>query len=328
MITYEREISHCEPTKHVKEVTVKNIVPAENSDNLVVITFNEIGWQVVEKRGEHVIGQRVIYFPPECVLPLELSELLGVTSYLSKGRVKAITLRNNRSEGLIADPDKTKDFIEYILQWEDPPTVTLGGDKMRNAEIPQEFKSFYKMPNLLNEPNLFINDDMLVISEKIHGTNARFGWLKNPLTEEYQLYVGSHNVVLADTSNIYYKTVSKCVENIALPKDIVFYGEIYGPGIQKKMTYGLKIPELKIFAVSAEGRYKEFSEVIKICNTLNLPVVSFIKVFSDIDILRSFANAPSEYNEKFREGIVITSINNPNIMAKLKSDEYLNQMTR
>lgn len=329
-MTYERNVDHCVKTTHVKEVTIKSIEPAANSDNLELIKFNEIAWQVLSQKGLHEVGKKVTYFPPECVLPLELSEALEITSYLSKGRVKAIVLRGNRSEGLIVDTDKVEDYLDFILQWEDPPTIAFSGSPMKNADVPQDFQRFYKMPNLLNEPDLFNDEDLVLISEKIHGTNVRFGRLRHPETGEYQLYVGSHNVTLKETDdNTYWRVVRQFIDNEDdMPDDVIFYGEIYGLGIQK-MAYNEKEPTLKIFAVMLHGEYQPHHLVISECKRLDLPVVNYYgDEFTSVEHMRELAEQDSEYYDGFREGIVIMKADEPMVMAKLKSFEYLKRFTR
>jgi RNA ligase (TIGR02306 family) len=327
---YERNVGHCVKTTHVKEVTIKSIEPAFNSDNLEIVKFNEVAWQVLSQKDLHEIGEKVTYIPPECVLPFELSEELQVTSYLSKGRVKAIMLRGNRSEGLIADTNKVKPYLDFILQWEDPPTIAFSGSPMRNADVPQDFQRFYKMPNLLNEPDIFSEKDVVLISEKIHGTNVRFGMLRHPETNEYQLYVGSHNVTLKETDdNTYWRVVRRFVpDENAMPNDVIFYGEIYGLGIQK-MAYNEPEPTLKIFAAMLHGEYLAHNLVISECKKLNLPVVNYYGAeFISVDHMRDYAEQNSEHYNGFREGIVITKATEPSIMAKLKSFQYLERFTK
>ena len=101
--TYDRKVSHCSKSKYIKTVTVREIEPVANADALDIARFNEAGWQVVVKKGSVAVGDKVFFMPPETVLPRELSEALGVTKYLQKGKVKVVRMRGVFSEGLIAD---------------------------------------------------------------------------------------------------------------------------------------------------------------------------------------------------------------------------------
>jgi len=70
----------------------------------------------VYQKGVYKPGDRVMFIPAESVLPFELSEKLGVTKYLSSGRLKVARLRGNRSEGIIEKPDTIHPYIKDILQ--------------------------------------------------------------------------------------------------------------------------------------------------------------------------------------------------------------------
>jgi intein/homing endonuclease len=147
-------------------ITIKEVKPAINSDKLDSITFEEIGWSAVSQKGLHEAGKKVMFIPAESVLPFELGEKLEVTKYLSRGRLRAIKLRGNRSEGLIVDVDKVKPWLEYIMKWEDKPTIEMSGEA---SEGHPRFHKFYEMPNILNEPHVFEPGEKIYYSEKIHG---------------------------------------------------------------------------------------------------------------------------------------------------------------
>lgn len=325
-ITYEREISHCEKTNYVKDVTIKEVNHAENSDFLDIVSFEEMGWNAIVRRDSYKSGDLVFFIPPDSVLPFELSESLEVTKYLSKGRVRVTRLRGNRSEGLVVDKEKVLPYLDYILKWEDPPSIQMRGETMPSKEVPYEFEKFYKMPNILNEPYTFRQNELISHSEKIHGTNVRMGILKNPETNEYQLYVGSHEIVLKESDeNIYWKVVKEKLAD-KLPKDIVFYGEIFGPGIQH-LHYEKKEPDILLFNASRNGIYMLWEEFLGICGIYDLPhVIIHIAKYKDIEQIRSLADEPSEYTEThYREGIVICSGERPGIMAKCIGFKYLTE---
>ena len=149
-ITYARDqYDHCEISDQIREVTISTVEPAQNSDNLDNIRFEEVGWNIVSQKGLHHLGKKVVFIPPESLVPLEFSDLIGVTSYLSKGRVKVVRLRGNRSEGLIVNKDLVEPYIQYILKWVDLPSGSMGGDALALSEVNINFTKFYKMPNIL-----------------------------------------------------------------------------------------------------------------------------------------------------------------------------------
>lgn len=325
-VTYQREVSHCEVSPYVKMVTIKDIQPAQNSDFLDRVEFEELGWNAITKRGSNVIGETVMFIPPDSVLPFELSEALNITQYTNKGRVRVTKLRGNRSEGLIADRAIVEPYLPYIMKWEDLPThEQMRGDAMPLAQTPYSFSKFYKMPNILNEPFTFHDGEQVWISEKIHGTNFRFGVFQNPETGLYDDYVGSHNVVLKyNEANLYWKAYNMYF-NGCIPQDVLFFGEIYGPGVQDNFAYGLTGIAVAVFAIMLKGEYINPLNVMEYCVSLDLPVVSFHRhVFSGLEELREMADSPSEVTDKHgREGIVIVSDAFPNRMAKCIGFNYL-----
>lgn len=322
-IKYEREIGHCEVSQYVKLVTIDTVSPAENSDNLERITFKEMGWNAICQKGLHTVNTQVMFIPPESVLPFELSEKLSVTKYLNKGRVKVTRLRGNRSEGLIVPIDIVEPYLPYIMKWEDLPTVEMNGQQERAADINPDFIKFYKMPNILNEPNTFKKGDSVYYSEKIHGTNFRFAYLQNPVTEEYQYYVGSHNCVLKETEgNLYWEIFNNHIKQCNIPADIVFFAEIYGVGIQH-LTYNTQ-PIFKVFAATIKGDYITVDQLKQQCGAFNLPIVKFHKIeFDNLEQIRELADAGSEVcKNSIREGVVLVSEQFPEKMAKCIGFKY------
>lgn len=327
IVTYERSVDHCEPSKYVKIVTINEIKYAENSDNLDCVRFDEIGWQAISRRDQFRVGDQVMFIPPESVLPTELSDLLNVTNYLSKGKVRVVRLRGNRSEGLIVDAEIVVPYIQYIMHWEDLPEAHMRGLGLSNKEVPIEFQKFYKMPNIMNEKYTFKEGELIYISEKLHGTNTRMGIFHHPETDEFMEYVGSHNVVLKEEGNednLYWKVYKNQIHG-KLPNEFLFFGEIIGPNIQD-LTYGRSKHEFVCFAIMKDGEYLPIPKVIDLCDRHDINRVNFEKItFESIDQVRELADLPSEFStvNQLREGIVMVSAENPNRMCKVIGFNYL-----
>ncbi len=326
-VTYQRDIDHCKPTTYVKQVTISKIVPALNSDFLECISFNEMGWNAISKKGLHKEGDKVWFIPAESVLPFELSEELEITNYTSKGRVRVVKLRGNRSEGLIINKEIIEPYLPYIMKWEDLPSICMEGKAMPPSEVSYDFHKFYKMENILNAPYTFEEGEEIFISEKLHGTSSKVGILKHPITEKYQLYIGSYRTTFEECiETIYHKAILPFKDK--LPKDIVFLGEVYGTGIQD-LTYGVNL-DFKIFAATKKGQYLNIEDVQALCIMHGLPIVKFdLITYKDIEQIRELADQSSEYtNKHVREGVVITSKNKPDKMAKCISFKYLTRNSK
>jgi RNA ligase (TIGR02306 family) len=302
--------------------TINEIKPIEGADAIELAVVG--GWNCITKKGEHAVGDLIVIATTDAIIPVELSDEMGVTNYLRKGqRVRTVKLRGVYSECLII-PLKHIPFMENYYEGKDmmyamniwkyePPVKQIqlaSGKKIRYQDNPN-FHVYYKFPNLKNVAGMFTEDDVVEITRKLHGTNARYGIVKKSKLSifdrvkklfgvkwvDYEFVVGSHNVEkgsdsqgfydtnvwyeVADTYNIkrklwdYVKVMSSVGEDIGA--GITLYGEIYGAGIQKNYDYGLKDIQFAGFDVSIDGQYCEpiRSQMI-FENILRLPYVEVL----------------------------------------------------
>lgn len=321
---FERDINHCEVSKHVKQVTIKSIVPIPDRDYLESLYFNEIGWRIIEKRGLHKKGEAVTFIPVESVLPLNLSEELNITKYLSKGKVRPAKFGSHLSEGLIVDNNIIEPYLNYIYKWEDTPSTNMDGTSLETTYTNPIFHNFHDIPNIMNCPDLFKVGERIYYSEKIHGSNGKAALLENPITHKYDSYVGNHRRIFKKSDNIYWNAYKKYLMD-KLPHDIVFFFEVFEKGIQD-LHYD-RLLDLRIFAATRRGYYIKIPILKVICDYNQLPLVNFtFTKFKSIDELRNIADKPSEYTTNhMREGIVIVSAQDPHRMAKLINLQYLSR---
>jgi RNA ligase (TIGR02306 family) len=327
---YERNVSHCKSSPYVREVTLATVKHANNSDNLDCVTFEEFGWNAIVGRDTYKPGDKVTFIPPESVLPAKLAVELGIANYLSKGRVRIVRLRGNRSEGIVLDAGKLSGREHLVLKWEDLPT----GDEQKFAlpreEVSPHFEKFYHMPQLLNEPYTFTEGEVVVYSEKIHGRNFRFGVCAHPADGERAFYCGSHRVTYdwktAGDANMFTEMANKIYDSDIvhhMETDVVFFAEIYGCGVQH-LNYGLADKQYRVYAIMEKGEYLSYGEVEDMCENLGLPYVQFYEtLFESIEQFRELADLPCEYAQQLREGVVIVSKDNPRKMAKVIGFKYL-----
>jgi RNA ligase (TIGR02306 family) len=211
---------------------VNDTQPIIDSDNIELVIVN--GWNCVVKKGSFVIGDMVICATTDAIIPIEISEKLGVTNYLrNKERVRTVKLRGVYSECLLMPIDlvpqnKRKDGEDLMdvlkISKYEPPVkmVRLSNGKRRKYHENPNFLIYYKFPNIKNVPNMFDENDYVEITRKIHGTNARYGIVKkNKLSlwnkikrffgftlgwDEYEFVVGSHNVEKGSDTQGFYDT--------------------------------------------------------------------------------------------------------------------------
>ena len=210
---------------------VCEIKPIEGADNIELAVVG--GWNAIVKKGEYKVTDLVVVATTDAVIPEKLSDGLGVTNYLRKGqRVRTVKLRGVYSECLLIPttfvPEKYRyegsDCMELleIFKFEPPvKTITLvSGDKKVRYHQNPNFHIYYKFPNQKNVPEMFSEEDVVVITRKLHGTNARYGivrkrklsfWDKVKMFfgdrwAGFEYVYGSHNVEKGSDSQGFYST--------------------------------------------------------------------------------------------------------------------------
>jgi RNA ligase (TIGR02306 family) len=292
------------------------------ADNIELVTVG--GWNAITKKGEYKVDDLVIVATTDAVIPQKLSDDLGVTNYLRKGqRVRTVKLRGVYSECLIipmtsllgkgakgipgTDLMQTLGITKY-----EPPVKTVqlsvGGRKIKYHQNPN-FKVYHKFPNQKNVPDMFNEEDEVVITRKLHGTNSRFGIVRKKklsLWDRVKMFfgnqwvgfeyvLGSHNVEKGSDSQGFYDTnvweevaikynirqklwdhVKDTYEPSNLTEGVVIYGEIYGAGIQKNYEYGLTDVKFAGFDVQVDGEYQPYINETVHFDCLQLPQVELL----------------------------------------------------
>lgn len=340
----------------VEIVTVDAVEKHPNADRLELLKIKD--WQCVSQIGTFKAGDRAIYFPIDSILPGEVeSELFGPDSKvkLHKSRVKTIRLRGAISQGMAVKSVGQYDANEEIIGTDltaqlgvtkySPPEVfdsaSFGGGtkKTRKKESPY-FAEYTRIQNAKNYPEVFTGDDIVVVSEKIHGTNFRAGWAPYSadtwwkkvksffgLAPGYEFVYGSHHVQLQNKPNskggfystdVYSEAVEKYSLRDRIPVGHVVYGEIYGDGIQKGYTYGCEKDERKLivfdiaeFGSDKKAHFLNLDEALKLAKAMGIPWVPLLYLgnFDKTQIL-AMRDGPSVLcpEQKVREGVVVKPI--------------------
>lgn len=329
---------------HVPVAVVSGVTPHPNADSLDLCQI--LGWQCVVGRNQFKEGDKVIFFPADTVLTPAYSDHLGVTQYLNKGRVKATRLRGEPSFGLVIKAtddmqvgDNVAEHIPWVSKYE-PPTREAAqrgqGKYIANPNaLPGNslFTEYTHIANLRHYPNLFANDELVVVTEKLHGTNSRVGII------EGERMAGSHKVRRGQGDALYWSPWSQPGIEAMLNalakhhKQVVLYGEVLGSDVQS-LDYGYKGHEgYAAFDLMVDGRYVDYLSFSRICAFYGVPRVPqfYIDVFV-FDVVRSLSMGSTlfAYGAKhLREGVVVKPLierHDPRVgrcVAKYLSDDYL-----
>ena len=299
---------------------INEVRAIEGADNIEQAVIG--GWNTIVKKGTHQAGQLVIVATTDAVIPLELSDKFGVTSYLRKGqRVRTVKLRGVYSECLVIPitPGHEINYLEgqdmmkklEIIKYEPPvKQIQLASGRKIKWRDNQNFHIYYKFPNLKNVDGMFTEEDLVEITRKVHGTNARYGIVKKSKLSlwdkvkkffrladkwvDYEYIYGSHNCEKGSDSQGFYSTdVWRTIaekynikeklwsyiknRNVELGEGIILYGEIYGAGIQKNYDYGLTDIEFAGFDVKLRGEYLSTYDAWQLVkNHIDLPYVEIL----------------------------------------------------
>lgn len=270
-------------------VVIGEIKPHPNADRLEIATFEMKGsgpssYEVVVGKGEFQPGSLACYFSVDCILPtnhpsFEFLKTRADGAGKTHFRLKAARLRGVFSQGLLVSAPSNAEFGQQVAEqygvtyhrteMEDPRGPTAPSARPKAQPFP-----VYSVESLKKAPHLFELGDQVHITEKIHGTNFRFGWVRRKVLGipfGWKFVVGSHRVIKDGTRGGFYKedVWTDAAEHMKLGEAVrdyrgyTFYGELYGHTYSGKpiqdLTYGRKPeegPGLRIFDIrTPSGRY-------------------------------------------------------------------------
>lgn len=247
----------------VKVVTITDVLPHPNADRLELAQI--AGWQCVIQKGAYKKGDLAVYVPIDSILPDAVErKLFGSDSKikLTKSRVKTIKIRGAISQGMLAPCDElgvpakegydcTKMLGVTKFEPKDTPVHLGGGQQVKKLKKNPLFKEYGGLDNFKHYPDLFEEGEEVIITEKIHGTNFRFGWLPTAadtplkrlkkffgLLPKYEFVFGSNRVQLHNRV----KKENGFFARLGLKKYKGFYedkgvGNVYEEAVEK---YNLK----------------------------------------------------------------------------------------
>lgn len=354
---------------NVEVVRITSLEPHPNADRLDIVNVN--GNQVVIRKGDFKNGERAIYIPIDALVPLENPAFAFLASKShperTHHRVKAARLRGVYSEGLLVpltalpDADDGKDGDTYapgdnvqellkVEKWLSPADraegqggmlATPGSRRSRIAEF-NKICPVYGLDSIVRFPNEIPTGTNVVLTEKIHGSNARYSFQKG------RFWIGSHRTLRHVTSHRiiewfkalfwliayflgfkkdtgYYKELGdiwvKIAEQYHLEQKLqefapglVVYGEIYGKGLQRRggVDFVYDSPEglkFRVFDIHdpATGTFLPYFEMKGLCGRMGLEVVPHVAVMAwpGNAEAESFTKGQSLIGPHIREGVVV-----------------------
>ena len=335
----------------VEVVKIEEVHPHPNADRLFLAQIK--GWQTVMKKLEDgspqfKVGERVVYIPPDSTLPRELAEKLQVVNYLSERTdmngnrvlvVKRVRLRGEPSYGFIIDAEKpewplgmdVKDY--YGIGKFEPPIKFTAGD----AETPHSlFNKYTDLENLRHFPNVIQAGEEVVMSEKIHGTNSRIGYIDGVLLAGSRGLQRKRPGPDEEMSTYWFPSTLKPVMSLLdelkeQHKQVILFGEIYGRRIQR-LAYGQRANLGYIaFDLHVDGTFLDYDDFKALCDKHKVPTVPILgRGAYSLEEVKALSRGKTKLRDKhIREGLVVkpakerTDPRIGRVVLKYISDDYL-----
>ncbi len=323
----------------VPVTTIEALSPHTNADSLELAQV--LGWQLVVRKGEYQVGEKIVYFPIDTLLPLELSDRLNVTKYLSKQRIRCAKLRGEPSFGLAVRPDQDWPLGENVAEFYqarkyEPPVRVTAGD----AEVAHPlFVAYTEIENMRNFPDIFDAGESVILSEKIHGTCARIGCIEGELMAGSKQVRRKRPVEDRFASSTYWfpftlEPVRRLIEHLARKhRQVILFGEVYGSKIQS-FHYGLRgVLGFRAFDLLLDGHYMDWPDFLEICAQYNVETVPALATIPfDLAAVKRYSEGKTQLMDTdahIREGVVVRPVSERHdprvgrVILKYVSDSYL-----
>lgn len=308
--------------KLAKIVTIDSILPIEGAD--LVQNAQIGGWNIVIKKDEFKVGEKVVYCEIDSMLPVEDSKFSFLSNRPQKlyegkkyHKLKSIRLRGVLSQGLLVgleqmglDKDIEDDtdvseilgILKYDEEFFEPdrfsgdsfgsfPSFMPKTDQDRIQNLSKKFP-FFKG---IYEVSMKLDGSSISIFKK----DGEIGFA----SRKTRLKMESEGTFKQGLINSGILKFLETVDNIAIQ------GELLGPGIQgnKENLTDYEIHIFDIFDIEKQ-KYLLSKDRLLICKENNLkhvPIIGFfdIKDFESIQELVKFADGKS-LNNLLREGLV------------------------
>ena len=340
-----------------------DVLPHDNADLLELAKVG--GYHAVVPKGAFQKGDLIIYVPEASIVPmwiLEKENLVGKLSGHQKNRVKAVKLRGELSQGLVLRAADYAHFdndgaplnhlrSEYLTLQED--VSALLGITKYEPPIPTQLRGSvgalfgytanYDIENIKSHC-LFEPDEIVVATEKAHGTLMEVGWCRDlePRDDCYgdgRCFVTSKGIAKsglfikndpANEGNLYLRAfkqfnLMRAIMSIADMSEevlrIYLFGEVFGD--VQDLKYGHKPGEISygLFDVLIQRRaghgedaprtyYVEAAKLPQLAaQQLGLPTLPIIVAGKWADVERDLPYFTSGRSliapSQIREGIVI-----------------------
>lgn len=320
-------------TFRVDITRIKAVRPHPGADRLDLAWVDAVDLQFVVGRGDYRVGDVVLYFPVDSLLPESLVAELGLTGRLSgpqKNRVKTVCLRHQISQGLVMHVAQAIDYLHFmghavIALNADDLTEALGVEKYEPPVIPclsgyliplPQGVGVYDIEGVERHPEVvdILARETVVVTEKVEGQNAGL-----TITEDGEVIINQRNFAIQEEAGAEHM-IGKAFRAAGLDvlaqriqgnrmgcPQVTLRGELIGPGIQGNY-YGLKDHKVLLFDIMVDGLYVDYDDLLEwVPEEHRVPTlfVGDLQDFMEGQSIADVADGPSRLADVRREGVVI-----------------------
>lgn len=266
-------------TEH--DCVVTRLGPIEKHTNADSLGITEVdGRPCIVRLAEWATGDLAVYIPIDALVPTtdpRFAFLADKAKADGRARIKAMRLRGVFSMGLLVKPDPGMvcgDVVNDVLgigTYE--PDVSRGGHGpggkflSSGAEPDPGFLPVYDVESARKYRGVLVDGEEIVITEKVHGANARFAWHQD------RLWVASRNQFKKmDPTDLWWSLADKySLSRLANWPGVAIYGEAYGQ--VQDLKYGADDHRLVLFdALDIKTRrWLDYDTFLMLAADLDIP---------------------------------------------------------
>lgn len=314
-------------THEVKVIRIKDIEKHPNADTLGIVRIGD--YTCCVRLSDFNVGDLAAYIEPDYVVPNndQFAFLQGKT------RIKVRRFRGVMSHGLLVKaPEGSNEGTNVIdtlgiIRYEPPLTgITRGEDEKAPAgEYPVT-----DIESLRKYPDMFLENEPVIVTEKIHGANGRFVWSND------RLYCGSHRNWKKETdTSLWWIAANQNPWIVAFCREypgFTLYGEVYGQ--VQDLKYGSKRGEyfFAVFDIWTGQLWLTHQNMHVLCFSFGVNFVPTLYIGPfDKKLILQMSNGPSlvKNANNIREGVVVKPVIERQtdeigrLQLKVVSDDYL-----
>jgi len=305
---WEKKLHKRDNMKSTHEVKIVPIVleTHPNADELSIVRID--GYQVVvrtEEWKDRKIGAHVL---PDTIVDVSRPEFSFLASRGDvkdgKLRIRACKFRGVVSFGLLVPcegniGDNLADSLG-VEHYEPELKLCSGGDNMAGPSGVNVSK--YDIETARKYQGLFLKNEPVFITEKIHGANARYVCVNE------EMFCGSRTGWKQAGNNIWWKALTPEMEKFCrYNPGVILYGEVYGQ--VQNLKYGKKGVEFAAFDILDKFGFVNVALFLGLCGLAGIPTVPIIHRYFPYnwEEIEKMSNGPSLVPgaNHTREGVVI-----------------------